>query len=246
MNYEDIFRERGGSYHQAMRLWPDARREEFLLPVQWAGLAGGETVVDVPAGGGYLRRYLPASCTWLGHEPCGSFQDDGGMADTGLLPLPWADGSADAAISVAGLHHLADKRPLFRDLHRVLRPGGRFVLADVYAGSRVARFLDEFVGRHNSTGHRGFYLDERSPGELESSGFQVLRSGRVNYCWWFPARRDMGTFCRRMFDIRGLDDGEIAGEMEEYLGITSRDGRTGLNWELFLVLCRRPATGETR
>lgn len=241
MNYEEIFRTRGGSYHQAMSLWPEARRAEFLLPVQWAELADGEQVVDVPAGGGYLQRYLPDSCSWSGHEPCGSFLDPAATLDKGLLPLPWASGFADAAISVAGVHHLADKRALFRELHRVLKPGGRFVLADIHAGSRVARFLDEFVGLYNSTGHQGMYLDERSPDELRASGFDVLRAERMRYCWWFASRQEMGAFCRLLFDIRRIGNDEVADGVEEYLGLSAREGQLGLNWELLLVLCRRPA-----
>ena len=143
-------------------------------------------------------------------------------------------------MSVAGVHHLDDKRPLFRDLHRVLRPGGRFVLADVHAGSRVARFLDEYVGSHNSTGHEGRYLDERSSGDLQSSGFEVVTTRRVNYCWWFAGRQEMGAFCRLLFDMQGVQDNEVADEIEEYLGLSARDGQLGLNWELLLVLCRRP------
>lgn len=240
MNYEDIFRKRGGAYHQAMGLCPEARREEFLLPVQWAALADGEQVVDVPAGGGYLKRYLPDACAWFGHEPCASFLDETAAPDKGLLPLPWATGFADAAISVAGVHHLADKRPLFRELHRVLRPDGRFVLADIHAGSRVARFLDEFVGRYNSTGHQGIYLDERSLDDFQTSGFEVLRAERMRYCWWFASRQEMGAFCRLLFDIRLIRDDEVADGVEEYLGLSSREGQLGLNWELLLVLCRRP------
>ena len=88
MNYEDIFRERGGAYGHAMRRWPDASREEFLQPLQWAGLTDGEKVVDVPAGGGYLRRYLPASCQWFGHEPCGSFLGENGRRTRASCPCP--------------------------------------------------------------------------------------------------------------------------------------------------------------
>lgn len=239
MNYEDIFRERGGAYHRAMSLWPEARREEFRIPLAAAAPAPGETVVDVPAGGGYLRRYLPAGCTWHGHEPCASFGDEPGGADRGLLPLPWPAGFADAALSVAGVHHLADKRPLFREIHRVLRPGGRFVLADAHRESRVARFLDEFVGAHNSTGHAGDYLGDHTAGELAECGFTVRGAARERYGWWFADRLGMGAFCRLLFDIRGIGDAEVADAVEEYLGISRRAGELGMNWELLVVRCGR-------
>jgi hypothetical protein len=42
MNYEDIFQERSGSYHEAMKRWPDVRRKDFILPLRWAALEAGE------------------------------------------------------------------------------------------------------------------------------------------------------------------------------------------------------------
>jgi SAM-dependent methyltransferase len=236
MNYSDIFRARGAAYAQAMQTWPEARRQEFTVPLGWLAPQPGQKVIDVPAGGGYLRRYLPEGCAWFGHEPCASFFGDGSTPDTPLLPLPWADGFADAAISVAGVHHQADKMPLFRELHRVLKPGGRFVLADVHEESRVARFLDDFVGGHNSTGHHGDYLNERSSQELEAAGFQVIDARRERYCWWFADRREMCAFTRLLFDVRGLSESAVGDGIEEHLGVTARDGQLGLNWELQVVL----------
>jgi SAM-dependent methyltransferase len=238
MNYEDIFRERGGAYHRAMGRWPDARRDEFRIPLQRAGIVGGETVIDVPAGGGYLQRYLPPSCRWFGHEPSAGFLDAG--ADADLLPLPWGDRFADVAVSIAGLHHLADKRPLFDEVHRVVSPGGRFVVADAHAASPVARFLDEFVGRYNSTGHDGDYLDDATHEDLASAGFEICDARRTAYCWWFADRRQMGEFCRLLFDIRDVEDAAVADAVETYLGISQRDGAIGMNWELLIVCCERP------
>jgi SAM-dependent methyltransferase len=241
MNYEDIFRERGGAYDRAMRHWPDARRDEFLLPLQRAGVVGGETVIDVPAGGGYLQRYLPSNCAWHGHEPSASFLDVAG-GDANLLPLPWPDCFADVAVSIAGLHHIADKRPLFNELYRVLSPRGRFVLADAHRSSAVARFLDEFVGQYNSTGHEGDYLDDTIVDDLRSAGFDVSDARRTAYCWWFADRRQMAEFCHLLFDIRGVDHGTVVDAIEHYLGVTQRNGAVGMNWELLIASGTRPAT----
>ncbi|MBI5533683.1 MAG: class I SAM-dependent methyltransferase [Deltaproteobacteria bacterium] len=38
--------------------------------------------------------------------------------------LPFESGSFDAVVAVAFLHHVADHTPVFREIHRVLRPGG--------------------------------------------------------------------------------------------------------------------------
>jgi len=238
MSYEQIFEARGTAYDLAMQRWPDARRDDFVVPLAWLEPRPGEMIVDVPAGGGYLRPYLPRACHWFGHEPCASFGDAGGAAGTDLLPLPWPDSFADAAISIAGVHHLDDKRPLFRELRRATRLGGRFVLADVHEASPVGRFLDEFVGRYNSTGHEGCYLGAGTLDELESSGWCVERAERVSFGWWFEDRASLADYCRMLFDMRDVDDESLVRGIEQHLGLRVRGDQIGMNWELFLVRTR--------
>lgn len=236
MNYEQIFEQRGGAYDQAMRRWPGARRDDFLVPLRALEPQRGEAIVDVPAGGGYLRDYLPAGCRWFGHEPCASFHVDAPAVD--LLPLPWADGFADAAISIAGVHHLDDKRPLFRELRRVVRDAGRFVLADVHEASAVAAFLDQFVGRHTSTGHQGIYLGSRTLAELTESGWAVERADREAFCWWFSDGASLAEYCRMLFDMHGVTDAMILDGVERLLGTQSAEAGIGMNWELFVIRAR--------
>lgn len=233
-SYEDLFQVRGAPYDIAMSLFPDARREEFLNTIQRADLKPDQSVGDVPAGGGYLARYLPKTVHWLGHEPCASFGSGG--TDRELLPLPWTDGAVDAAISIAGVHHLADKRPLFAELARTVRAGGRFVLADVHEGSDVSGFLDGWVDRHNSTGHKGAYLGDHTLNELLETGWQILSAERVSFHWRFPDTAGMGEFCHRMFDLRTCRPEETAHAIEADLGIDQLEDEVGMRWELFMIV----------
>lgn len=92
--FEDIFQVRGSTYDRAMQRFPEARAMEFAQVVQAARLRPGDLVADVPAGGNYLRRYLPRSCQWVGHEPCTTFthhETPGSRDSVLLLPLPWAE-----------------------------------------------------------------------------------------------------------------------------------------------------------
>ncbi len=45
--------------------------------------------------------------------------------------LPFADGSFDAVISNGVINLSPDKKTLFSEIYRVLRPGGRFGFADI-------------------------------------------------------------------------------------------------------------------
>lgn len=233
-SYENLFQVRGAPYDLAMSLFPDARREEFLNVIQRADLKPGQLVGDVPAGGGYLARYLPKTVDWLGHEPCANFGSGG--KDRELLPLPWTDGCVDAAISIAGVHHLANKRPLFAELARTVRAGGRFILADVHASSNVSGFLDGWVDRHNSTGHKGIYLGEHTRNELRETGWQILSAERVPFHWRFADTATMGEFCHRMFDLRTCRPEETFRAIEANLGIDQLEDEVGMRWELFIIV----------
>lgn len=236
MNYEEIFTQRGGDYDRAMREFAHARDEEFRLPLQLAKVKPGEVVIDVPAGGGYLADHLPAGCKWHGHEPCADFTGGGRELNQALLPLPWSNGFADLAISIAGVHHLEDKRPLFRELRRVLHSQGRLMLADVHEGSAVARFLDGFIGNNNSTGHQGRYLGEHTLEELRETGWEIISAERRAYPWRFDDIESLGRFCHQLFDLRQCSWQETARAVRAEPGVSEHASGCNLNWELYFIL----------
>lgn len=244
--YTASFGERGSKYDQAMRLVPEARREEFEVALEALTGQGAGVLLDVPAGGGYLQRYLEAQTAgrldYQAFEPVRSFQGSGATGSAGgLLPIPMADRSVDVVMSIAGVHHFPDKRPLFADLLRVTRPGGRLVLADVHTGSAVARFLDGYVNATNSTGHHGYYLDDTTLEALAASGWQVESAVRRAYHWRFSSTEQMSHFCHLLFDITHTDYARTAAEIEKVLGLDPlADGELGMRWELFVVSARRP------
>jgi arsenite methyltransferase len=50
-----------------------------------------------------------------------------------LAALDLADGSADVVISNCTINHATDKQAVYAEIHRILRPGGRFVVSDIIA-----------------------------------------------------------------------------------------------------------------
>ncbi len=237
--YEEMFVERGSAYDRAMRSLPLARAAEFGQAIARAGVRPGHVLADVPAGGGYLRGFLPAGVAWVGHEPCASFQSgQHGSAVTGrpLLPFPWSDGTVDRVICLAGLHHQTDKAPFHAEVRRVLRPAGRYVLSDVAAASPVAVFLDGFIGAHNSTGHEGTYLDDATAPALSAGGWRLLSDELVRFHWIFRDRAQLGEFCHGLFDLRTASPSVVADAAADLLGVDELSEGVGLRWELRTIV----------
>jgi arsenite methyltransferase len=54
-----------------------------------------------------------------------------------LHSLPLESKSVDLVISNCTINHAADKQAVWNEIHRVLKPGGRFVVSDIYATREV-------------------------------------------------------------------------------------------------------------
>ncbi len=115
-----------------------------------ASLSPPASVLDVGCGTGRLLR--AAATRWpdaqlIGVDPAQGMVDIareltwGATFYRGLgesLPLP--DSSVDLALSTLSFHHWHDKSAGVREIARVLRPGGHFILAD-FAPPRLLSLL---------------------------------------------------------------------------------------------------------
>lgn len=109
--------------------------------------------------------------------------------------LPQADASIDVAVSNYCFHHLdeAGKRQTLAEIHRVLRPGGRLVFADMMFGWSPA------VGRNREVlGAKVRAISRRGPAgwlRLASNAGRLL-TGRGEHPaaaeWWRPALLQAG------------------------------------------------------
>ncbi|WP_276607315.1 class I SAM-dependent methyltransferase [Thermococcus indicus] len=95
-------------------------------------------VVDIGCGTGNILRFLDSE-SYIGVEPSGGmrekFREKHGFEplDGHFLALPLPDGVADTVITTYAFHHVPDKQKedAIKEMLRVLKPGGRIVIADV-------------------------------------------------------------------------------------------------------------------
>ncbi|OUR73854.1 hypothetical protein A9Q78_02185 [Methylophaga sp. 41_12_T18] len=239
LDYSQLFQSRGHKYQAAMQRYPNARDQEFKQAINKVHFNSETTIVDVPARGAYLQRYLPDSCIYRPYEPCTNFLNADQSPVNPLLPLPFEDDSADIVFSIAGMHHQADKKAVYRELYRIMAKSSQLVVADVHQDSSVANFLDLFVGNHNSTGHQGLYLNSNSLPELSSAGFQIQSAERIACPWQFNNTQEMANFCRSLFDLQSITASKIISAIECSLGITSEHNKVSMNWELFYIVANK-------
>jgi SAM-dependent methyltransferase len=122
----------------------------FLVLAEQLDAPLGARVLDLGGGGGWVSELLGK----LGYRPItvdiapallrvarARFTRDqqrGRLVNADMTALPFADGSVDAVIVIDALHHVPDVGAVFREAHRVLSPGGRFLLAEPGEGHAEA------------------------------------------------------------------------------------------------------------
>ena len=103
----------------------------------------GDRVVDVGCGPGrFLREAAERGAEAVGVEPSGQMRRVAGWRTPGALSgrvrvvdgtaerIPLGDGSATVVWAVASFHHWTDPEAGLAEVHRVLQPGGRVLIAE--------------------------------------------------------------------------------------------------------------------
>jgi len=170
------------------------RRKIFMDSLN---LRTGEKVLELGCGGGSYAYEAAQFVGPTGHvsaidisadqiaaarERCGRFSWVECQIGN-VLDLPYQDGEFDAVYSVQVLEYAGDLGKAFREIHRVLRDGGRFVNISTNWSScvwysqnteRMRRVLDGWSAHET---HRD--LPTIIAGELRRAGLQLLRQRAV-------------------------------------------------------------------
>ena len=213
-------------------------------------LGPGDHLCDVPAGGGYLAdgirdRFgdgVKVTCV----EPAKEF---GAVIDPAFTVLnapmtevPVGEARFTALGSLAGLHHVRDRAPTFREWSRLLAPGAQLAVADVALGSPTGDFLNGFVDKHTPQGHEGWFIED---GEffrlMAETGFEPVNEEVVSIPWIFPTREAVGEFCKKLFYLESASPEEVTDGIDAAVGLThdAENDRWLMNWELVYAFGRK-------
>jgi len=131
-----------------------ASGEDLERLVAVAAPRTSERALDLGCGVGHtLRRIAPLVAFAVGADATFEMMQAGrtsvvsapnaAFVQSDAAALPFADATFDLATCRLAAHHFTDAASSFREVARVLRPGGRFVLVDNYAPDDPA--LDTYI-----------------------------------------------------------------------------------------------------
>ena len=186
----DLKREYYAEYRQVEDVhWWFVGRRRILLQVLNRYLGNGDRdrrrILDVGCGTGtmltYLASYGKAQGVDIDEEAIGYCRERGltdvrlGSAET----LPFEDGSFDLVTALDVVEHLDDDAAALREIHRVLRPGGKLLMT-VPAHPFLWGDQDEV------NLHKRRYVASEVRDRLTATGFEVLRLTYINALMFAP------------------------------------------------------------
>lgn len=241
-SYKDIFNKRGKEYNYAMELCPHARDQEFLNSIQFLDNNKTLNILDIPSGGGYLRKFIPtyqnlvcAEETDYFYSVCKELPNQQKLKYKINSTIQIKNEYFDCIMSIAGLHHLENKDWIISEMYRLLKRSGEIIISDAEVNSNVSKWLNEFIDSNNSLGHKGIFLDNNFDKLISKTGFKILFSDTIRYSWNFDCIDSMVLYCKNLFGIDKCSNYEILNGIKEYLGFKTESGTIKLNWELKFI-----------
>ncbi|MCI5221125.1 MAG: methyltransferase domain-containing protein [Candidatus Electrothrix sp. AR4] len=170
----------------------ESQRKSYVCgsPIKDAVLQAGETVVDLGSGSG-LGCFLASAEVGSAGSVYGIDKTDEMLelarrskrhvvTDLGydniefrkgcLEAIPLEDACADVVISNRAINYSLDKRRTFLEILRILKPGGRLVVADVVSDESIATVIKN-SGKYSGESLGGTMLQEDLVTMLEDCGF---------------------------------------------------------------------------
>lgn len=193
----------GTPQERQRRLWDQsaARYDQMVAPLErrfmaasrrWVGERAVGEVLEVAAGTGLNLPYLPADITFTGTDISAPMLDaarakalatgrEARWLEADAEDLPFADDSFDSVVSTFAMCGFADYERALAEIVRVVRPGGRILLADhVVATNPLVHGL-QLVVETVTKRTNGEYWTRRPLPKLERMGVQVVDSGRLHF-----------------------------------------------------------------
>lgn len=228
-----------------------AQGDDLPRMIELAQLQGDERMLDVATGGGHtalafashVREVVASDLTPNMLSAAGAFIRGRGVENVRFEladaeDMPFANESFDVVTCRIAAHHFPDPESFVREVARVLKPGGKFLLDDNVAPENPE--LDDFMNRYErwrDPGHVRAHRVSEWRAMIEASGMTVEHvepPGRKPYPFveW-TSRIGMPEDDRDELDAWLVDAPQ---EFKDYFEIVVEDGRVVSLTGLYAIL----------
>jgi ubiquinone/menaquinone biosynthesis C-methylase UbiE len=202
----------------------------FLLNLMQAGLIDSGAVTDISPG---MVDVAVRNAMNLGLDV------EGRVADA--ESLPYGDAEFDLVVGHAVLHHIPDVEGAFREILRVLKPGGRFVICGepTERGDIVARKLSQVTWWVASRATQAPLIRDRwgrPPAELHASSREAALEALVDLHTFDPTRLAATAMRAGAIDVETVTEELTAswfGWPVRTFEAAVRPGSLGWTWAIF-------------
>lgn len=167
---------------ERLRHWLTIVQHHVLGRFDWSGVRG---FLDVACGSGWavaqaaqrMDAGVACGCDLSKGMLAQSARDLGGASQVRLLAasaqaLPYRAGSFDGAMCTAAFHHFPEPVDALREFRRVLRPGGRLVIADTCRDQSMGTWIWDRLHRWFEEGHVRYYRRDELRELFRAAGFR--------------------------------------------------------------------------
>jgi cyclopropane fatty-acyl-phospholipid synthase-like methyltransferase len=265
--YESFYREFASPLMRQLRLeaygedigqhsWVGA--DELRRDAQRLGLSASSRLLDLGSGpcGPLTFLLSTVGCTGVGLELSPSAIQVGYLRATALGvqerfsahatdlndPLPFGLGAFDAVLAVDVVLHLRDRQALFREVTKLLRPGGRFLFTD--AGVISGAVSNDELQRRSVHGYTQFVPIGWNERLLDTVGLRVLETENRTASVFRNANGRLAALRNHREELERLSGVASFQSQNEYLTTVAELARRGaVSRIMYLTEVRSPSAG---
>lgn len=242
-------------YREAMKEFSDSRLEDIEVMKQYLAPKHGERILEIGAGSGFFSKYISDMLSDKGRlivsDPSlDQLEEVRSLGKKNIDVIQFVQfGSeavnlekdkVDAIWSFGAMHHMIQKSKSFENMNRILKKGGRVVIADVFSGSALARHFDDKVAKFCITGHEvAFWSKEYTDSLCFNVNFEKPKFYDINIKWKFKTKKDIGIFLYKLHAMTKTTYEECLKGAEEILGIEKEGDVYCLNWPMTVFVTRK-------
>ncbi|NBP03463.1 MAG: SAM-dependent methyltransferase [Proteobacteria bacterium] len=242
MDYSTRFNNQTHNFLDAVQSYKNALDEEMMTAIKMLDLQQNEILLNAFAGGIPLDKYIDTrlGIEYLEYDTNKDFCNNTIVHYT-IDNIPIRSQSVDKIICLATLHHFNDRERdlLYKEFHRVLKPSGMLVIADVIENSPQANWLNVFVNKYNSNGHKGVFFSPKDSQLIKNTGFNNVTVFVQHYNWWFPDDDNLVRFFKLLFGLNLCELDLLLDNIKQFLEYTTLNDVVVVPWKLMYFNCKK-------